>query len=553
MCRQSKTTLLLRRDGGRKQCVKTSQWSETGNMDDPSLYHRFQQAAEIHADRIAIRYGGSDLTFRELEAASRQVARALMALGMERGDRVAIWGVNSADWVVTALGIQAAGCVLVPIGTRLRGREAADILSGAEARVVFCDRGFAGFSYVDALAGQDLPAVEHIVVLGETGGAIADRILSIAALRASCDQVDDASLDARIAEGSGADLADIIYTSGTTGRPKGVPMTHRQSLVACDIQCAEINKFTADDVFAVTYPFAHNAGYRAGWQVSVLYGVRILPVSSFDAGELLQLIERERVTMLPTAPPVAQGLLDHPARPTTDLSSLRLMSTGGTTVPVRLIEDMRAHLGRGTIVQTGYGLTETAGSVSTTRFEDSPAVIANTVGKVLSNLEMKIVGPDHIEVAMGETGEIAVRGPQVTHGYLDDPEATAAAFTADGYLLTGDAGRIDADGNLRITDRIKEMYLVGGFNCYPAEIERMMGLMPGIAAVAVIGVDDERLGQVGRAFVVRRDAALSEVDVIDWCRAEMANYKVPRSVVFLDTLPLNATGKVAKNDLRAMT
>lgn len=522
-------------------------------MDDPSLYQRFQQAVTRHGKRIAITEGDANLTFRELEAASREVGAALMGLGVEQGDRVAIWGVNSTDWVIAALGIQAAGGVLIPIGTRLRGREAAAILTDSKARLVFCDRSFGNFNYVDALRQQSLPAIERVVVFGETGGSPVDPVMSLAALRAWPQRADDASLDARIAAGSGGNLSDIIFTSGTTGRPKGVLTTHRKSLIACDIQAAEINHFTPDDVFAVTFPFAHNAGYRAGWQVSVLYGVRIIPVRTFDAATLLRLIEKERVTVLPTAPPVAQALLDHPDRKSTDLSSLRLMGVGGTVIPVRLIQDMRAHLGSGTTVQTGYGLTEAAGSITTTYDDDPPEVVATTVGHALSNIKMKIVGPDHVELPSGKIGEVAVRGPQVTLGYLDNPEATAEAFTADGFLLTGDAGWLDEAGNLHLTDRIKDMYLVGGFNCYPAEIERILATMPGIAAVAVIGVDDARLGQVGLAFVVReKDASLTESDVIAWCRAEMANYKVPRSVRFLDALPLNATGKVAKIELRAM-
>ncbi|MDO7833441.1 AMP-binding protein [Sphingobium sp. HBC34] len=522
-------------------------------MDDPSLYHRFQQAVALHGARIAITQGDANISFSALEAASRDVAAALMGLGIQRGDRIAIWGVNSMNWVIAALGIQAVGGVLIPIGTRLRGREAAGILSDAQVRLVFCDRGFGGFSYVDALREQDLPAMERIVVFGETGGSVSGPVMTLGALRASPDRVDDGALDARIAAGSGDDLSDIIFTSGTTGRPKGVLTTHRKSLLACDIQAAEINRFTPDDVFAVTFPFAHNAGYRAGWLVSLFYGVRVIPISTFDAGELLRLIEREGVTMLPTAPPVAQGLIDHPDRERTDLSSLKLMGVGGTTIPVKLIRDMQTHLGSGTVVQTGYGLTEAAGSLTITYDDDPPEVIATTVGHPLSNIEMKILGPDGAALAHGETGEVAVRGPQITPGYLDNPEATAAAFTADGFLLTGDAGWLDEAGNLHLTDRIKDMYLVGGFNCYPAEIERMMAMMPGIATVAVIGMDDERLGQVGLAFVVKeKGAELTEADVIAWCRAEMANYKVPRAVRFLDALPLNATGKVAKMELRAM-
>ena len=232
---------------------------------------------------------------------------------------------------------------------------------------------------------------------------------------------------------------------------------------------------------------------------------------------------------------------------------MRIVATGGTTIPVRQVDELRAAFGPGTQVQTGYGLTETAGSVTSTMPDDPSEVVAKTVGRALSMLEVKIVGPDHVELPVGQVGEIAVRGPQVLKGYYNNPEATAAAFTADGFFLTGDAGSVDVHGNFSITDRIKDMYLVGGFNCYPAEIEGMMQGMPGVGKVAVIGVDDARLGQVGRAFIVRHPGAtLTEEQVIAWCRNEMANYKVPRSVRFLDALPLNATGKVAKVELRAM-
>ncbi|MCX7865145.1 MAG: AMP-binding protein, partial [Novosphingobium sp.] len=249
----------------------------------------------------------------------------------------------------------------------------------------------------------------------------------------------------------------------------------------------------------------------------------------------------------------AQGLVDHPDRKNTDLTSLRIISTGGTTIPVKLIEDLRACMSAGTEVQTGYGLTETAGSVTVTSATDPPEVVAGTVGHPLRSLEVKILRPDHQELPRGSIGEIAVRGPQVLRGYYNNPEATAQAFTADGYFLTGDAGSMDKAGNIRIADRIKDMYLVGGFNCYPAEIENLLRTMPGVDQVAIIGVDDARLGQVGKAFIVRQPGAtIDEAQVIAWCRVEMANYKVPRSVVFLDALPLNATGKVDKVSLRAL-
>lgn len=522
-------------------------------MPDPSLYQEFQRSVAIHGELIAIRSETGDLTYRELETASREVALALLDLHIARGDRISIWAVNSAEWVIAALAIQAVGAVLVPIGTRLRARETKGIIADSGARIVFCDRTFGDYDYVDALEGADMPQIERIIVL-DRAEAEQGRVIDFTAMRAKGQVADSGALDARISQGNGQDLADIIFTSGTTGRPKGVPMTNEQSLIACRSQQDDIVSFTANDVFAVTYPFAHNAGYRAGWQIALLYGVRILPVRIFDPGELLRLIERERVTFLPTVVSIAQGLIDHPDRESTDLSSLRIISTGGTMIPVELIEGMRAHMGAGTEVQTGYGLTETAGSVSVTAADDAAEVIATSVGHPLRSLQVKVLDPSHQELPPGEVGEIAVRGPQVLKGYYQNPEATRQAFTADGFFLTGDAGSMDAAGNIRITDRIKDMYLAGGFNCYPAEIEHILRTLPGVDQVAIIGVDDARLGQVGKAFIVTaKGAELDEASVIAWCRTEMANYKVPRSVVFLDALPLNATGKVAKAALRALT
>lgn len=521
-------------------------------MEDPSLYQAFQASVRVHAGRIAIRSESGDLTYEALQDASREIGRALLALGIERGDRIAIWGVNSAEWVVAALGIQAVGAVLVPVGTRLRGREAEVILRDSGARIIFSDSGFGSFNYIHALQSIEVPELERIVVIDGAASGRED-LLALTDLKAIAAPVTDQQLDIRVAKGSGQDLSDIIFTSGTTGRPKGVPMTCAQSLAACKAQQEDVARFTPDDVFAVTYPFAHNAGYRAGWQISLLYGVRIIPVRIFDPGELLKMIEREGITFLPTAPPVAQGIIDHPDRDSTDLSSLRCISTGGTTIPVKLVEDMRRYMGHGTEIQTGYGLTETAGSVTVTSADDRAEVIATTVGHALKSLDVIIVGPDQKELPRGEVGEIAVRGPQVMKEYYNNSKATEEAFTPEGFLLTGDAGSMDEIGNIRITDRIKEMYLVGGFNCYPAEIEHAMRGMPGVGQVAVIGVDDERLGQVGRAFIVPAEGSvLAEADVIAWCRNEMANYKVPRSVVFLEALPLNAMGKVAKTELRVI-
>ncbi|QGZ96139.1 AMP-binding protein [Terricaulis silvestris] len=509
--------------------------------DARSLYHAFEMAADRFGERIAIIDGDERLTWLDLRRESCLVARALMGSGVARGDRCCIWAANQARWIVTALGLHAVGATLVPVGARLKAREVGDILRRTRARLLFCDPGLVHDESIDG--GDDLKAIVAF------GGAD-DHTLSWAEFLLRAETVTEADLDGRILADAPDDLADILFTSGTTGVPKGVPMTHAQSLIACAQQQLCVSRFIAGDVFAVAYPFAHNAGYRAGWQAGLLFGATVIAVRNTKAIDFLRLIDEERVTILPAVPTIHQAMLAHPDRAQFDLSSIRNVSTGATVIPVELIADMRVFYGA-EAVSTGYGLTEAAGSVSHTRPGDSADVIATTTGRPLDNLEVKLVDASHNEVRRGDAGEIAVRGPQIMRGYFEDAEATRAAFTEDGFLLTGDVGKFDAAGNLKITDRIKDMFIVGGFNVYPAEVEAQIRRMDGVEDVAVIGVEDHRLGQVGHAFIVRAArSTLDEAAIIAWCRGAMANYKAPRSVTFLDALPRNATGKVSKAALR---
>ncbi|MEO5598535.1 MAG: AMP-binding protein [Novosphingobium sp.] len=506
----------------------------------PNLFRAFAQSAHGNAARTALRDDGRNRTYTDLHGEARQAGRALLAMGIGKGDRVAIWAVNHAEWVIAALGIQAVGAVLVLIGTRLKGAEASDILQRSGACALFMDASVAGYNLPDSIAGYELPELRQRIEFGSGWRAF----------MATGDAVSEEALDQNIAAITADDTADIIFTSGTTGKPKGVPMTHAQSLTACAQQQACVTQFIAGETFAVFYPFAHNAGYRAGWQAGLLNGARIIPVRDYNPGAILDLIERERVAVLPMVPTLFQSLLDDPSLPHRDLSSLRFAGTGAATIPVQLITRMRTELGS-CLVSTGYGLTEAAGSVSNTRPGDSDEVIATTTGLPLDNLEVRILDAEHREVPAGTPGEIAVRGFQVMRGYYQDAEASAKAFTRDGFLLTGDVGLFTPQGHLRITDRLKDMYLCGGFNCYPAEIEAILRGNEAVAEVAVVGMDDDRLEQVGRAFITARPGyRLTEAAMIAWSRDHMANYKVPRSVVVVDALPLNGTGKVDKVQLR---
>jgi acyl-CoA synthetase (AMP-forming)/AMP-acid ligase II len=255
--------------------------------------------------------------------------------------------------------------------------------------------------------------------------------------------------------------------------------------------------------------------------------------------------------VLPGAPTIYQAILDHPDRATHDLSSLRVAVTGSADIPVKLIERIYAELPFEVVV-SGYGLTE-AGTASGTGPGDSPEVVATTVGRARPGFEIKLIDAAGSEVAVGEAGEVVLRGPSVMWHYLDDPDATSASLSDDGWLRTGDVGTMDADGLLRIVGRSKDMFIVGGFNAYPAEIENLMLAHPAIQSVAVIGIPDDRLGEVGMAFVILEDEPVATPDeLIAWCRDHMANYKAPRQVLIIDALPLNATGKVVKDELRAL-
>lgn len=511
-----------------------------------TTYTAFAAQAQRTPIAVAIRDEGQEFRYAALLRACRDVGRALMARNLAKGDRVGIWANNRAEWIIAALGIQAAGLVLVPLGTRLRGGEVADILVRSGAKCLFSDAGFGSHRFIDSLRSQSLPQLETIVCFDRDcqGGIYWNEFVQ------TPPAVTEAALDARIASVFGDDLVDILFTSGTTGMPKGVPMTHAQSLIACNVYQDDVCKLKVGDTFCVIFPFAHTAGYRGGWQVSLLNGVRVVPVRNTETQSLLTLLHTEKPSYLPAAPTVFRAFLEYSERHLYDLSSVRLASTGGTDVPAELVFRMRTALGVQAVV-TGYGMTETGGSVTNSRPGDPDDVVAYTAGRRLSNLDVVCVDADLRPLPAGMPGEILIRGPQVFKGYFEDQAASKAAFTQDGFFRSGDIGKFDADGNLTITGRLKDMYIVGGFNCYPPEIERMIRTIDGVADAAVVGVPDPRLGEVGHAFIVRvPGSVVDEAAIIAWCRANMANYKVPRFLTFLADLPRNTQGKVLKAELR---
>jgi acyl-CoA synthetase (AMP-forming)/AMP-acid ligase II len=472
------------------------------------------EAAQRFGDADAVVDGPVRLSFRELHIAVQAVANGLHSAGVTRGDRVAIYAPNTHHWVTSALGVLYAGATLVPINTRFTAAEALDVIDRSGARALFVAGEFLGVDRLAALEDAD-PSLRHRV-----------RMYRIPVEWPAAGFESPAEPD---------DVSDILFTSGTTGRSKGAMSVHRQSLGVARAWAARAG-LGPEDRYLVINPFFHSFGYKAGILACLVSGATIVPQAVFDVDQAMKLVERERITVLPGAPTIYQSMLDSPVR--ADLSSLRLAVTGAATVPVALVERMRRELFK--TVLTAYGLTE-AVVVSMCSADDDAETIAHTSGHAAAGFEIKIA----------DNGEILVRGPNVMLGYLDDPAATAATVDVDGWLHTGDIGRLDDRGYLTITDRLKDLYICGGFNVYPAEVEQALARLPGVAESAVIGVADARLGEVGKAYVVTSPGAvLSEGDVVEFCRERLANYKVPRSVEFRDRLPRNPSGKVLKRVLK---
>jgi acyl-CoA synthetase (AMP-forming)/AMP-acid ligase II len=511
----------------------------------PTLPAALRAAAPAHPDKPFLVEGDRSLSFAEVHDRVRDVARGYVALGLEPGFRVVVWAPNSSNWVIAALAVTYAGGTLVPANSRYTGHEVADLVDRTGAAVVVVDDGFLGGTRIaDLRAASALPSVRQVVDIADVLTSLGDTHAHDISLEEVESRADAVTPD---------DVADILFTSGTTGRSKGAMSAHRQT-IAVSRAWAEIGGVSGDDRYLVVNPFFHSFGYKIGIVVGLLTGATLYPVATFDVDEVMRLIETERITLLPGAPTIFTSLFDAPGRAERDLSSLRLSITGAAVVPVVLIERMRAPAPEGLgidNVYTAFGMTE-AVVVTMCREGDGDELVANTCGRAIPGVEVRIakVGTNDALPA-GEEGELLVRGDIVMLGYLDDPDATAEAIDSDGWLHTGDVGRVDAAGNLKITDRLKDMYISGGFNVYPAEVEQALARMEGVADVAVIGVADDRMGEVGKAYVVRRAGSeITAEDVVAFARERLANYKAPRQVEFIDALPRNLGGKVLKNALR---
>jgi acyl-CoA synthetase (AMP-forming)/AMP-acid ligase II len=503
-------------------------------------------SAAAWPDELAVVDGAARLTFADVAAEMHAVAAALLAAGIERGDRVALWAPNSASWITAALGIQGAGAWLVPLNTRFKADEAAYVLDRTDAAALFVVEAFMDIDYAGELtrAAPGLRALRNVIRIPAPGTRTSESWRQL--LSAGGDHVEHA--DAAIAATGADDISDVIFTSGTTGKPKGVMLRHGTSL-RCYESFNEAYGLGEGSRHLITTPFFHCFGYKAGWMVSLMTGATTYPKAVFDADETLTLVATEGITHMPGAPTVFSSLIDAPSRADTDLSSLDTAIVAAATIPIDLVREMSSEL-RFRTVMSGYGLTENHALGTFTRRTDPIDTAARTVGHPAPGIELRIVDDQGVDQPTDTQGELLIGGYAHMSGYYDEPEATAEVLH-DGWLHTGDIGAIDTDGRLRITDRKKDMLIVGGFNVSPAEVECALLRMDGLAQAAVVGVPDARLGEVACAYVVPVAGAHLEPDaVVAFARAAMANYKVPRRVHVVDSLPTNATGKVQRHLLR---
>ncbi|MFD3475688.1 long-chain fatty acid--CoA ligase [Streptomyces sp. NPDC058695] len=472
--------------------------------------------------RTALIHAGAAVTYAALHERTTRLAHALRALGVRRGDRVAYLGPNHPSFLEALFAAGLLGAVFVPLNTRLAEPELAFQIRDSGATVLL---------HAAARSG-DLPGIRTAV---EADGPAYEELLAAAPALAIDEQVGP------------DDVGIIMYTSGTTGRPKGAMLTHG-NLTWNAVNVLVDQDLVADEIALVVAPLFHTAGLNMLTLPVLLKGGSCVLVGSFDAAATLELVERHRVTFMFGVPTMFDQLTRQPNWPDADLSSLRMLSCGGSPVPTPLIA---AYQDRGLTFLQGYGMTEAAPG---TLFLDAEHAVskAGTAGVPHFFSDVRVARPDLAPVEPGETGEVLVRGPHVMPGYWGLPDESAAAF-ADGWFRTGDAARIDADGYVTIVDRFKDMIISGGENIYPAEVEDALLAHADIAECAVIGVPDEKWGEVGRAVLVAREGRVPDPhEVLASLSGSLAPYKIPKSAVVVDALPRTASGKLVKADVRRL-
>jgi fatty-acyl-CoA synthase len=537
----------------------------SGTSDKPllglTIGDLFDQTVERHADHEALvsRHQGLRYTYRQLRLEVDRCARALMGLGVQKGQRIGIWAPNCAEWAITQFATSKLGAILVNINPSYRLTEVRYALRQSGCTWLVIAPQFRTSDYTamihelapelagarpGALRASQLPDLRAVIRLGADASP---GMLSWDALLAMADGVSPEDLARRQREQEFDDPINIQYTSGTTGYPKGATLSHH-NILNNGYFTTELLRFTHRDRLLIPVPLYHCFGMVMGNLGCVTHGATMIyPSDGFDATAVLEAAQAERATALYGVPTMFIAELNHPDFARYDLSSLRTGIMAGSPCPVEVMKQVQAlmHMGE---VAIAYGMTETSPVSTQTRIGAPLAKQVGTVGQVHPHVQIKIVDPQTGQVApVGERGELCTRGYSVMLGYWDNDEATRGAIDAARWMHTGDLATMDEEGYLNIVGRIKDMIIRGGENVYPREIEEFLYGHPKVQDVQVIGVPDEKLGEEIMAWVKLREGQAATIEEIrDYCRGKIAHYKIPRYVKFVDGFPMTVTGKVQK-------
>ena len=481
-------------------------------------------SAERDPEHVAIKLDGIELTYGALDVASAHIAGLLAAHGFSRGDRVGIMLPNVPYFPVIYYGVLRAGGIVVPMNPLLKKREVAYYLSDSGAKLLFAWHGFAE----EAEAGARETGAECLLV---TPGEFEQ-------------QAGAATPDATVVDTADDDTAVLLYTSGTTGQPKGAELTHANLTLNAQ-GSRELFDLGSDAIVLGALPLFHSFGQTCGMNATIGGGGTLTLIPRFDPAKALEIMQRDRVNVFQGVPTMYGAMLHHPDRESYDVSSLRLCGSGGSAMPVELLHGFDDAFG--CKILEGYGLSETSpvASFNHADRERKPG----SIGTPIRNVEMKVVDDDGQEVAQGEVGEILIRGYNVMKGYWQRPEATAEAII-DGWLHTGDMGRVDEDGYFYVVDRKKELIIRGGYNVYPREVEEVLYEHPQVREAAVLGVPHDEYGEeVGAAVALKEGATTTPDELRDYVKSQVAAYKYPRLVWLVDDLPKGPTGKILKREI----
>ncbi|MGG4005794.1 AMP-binding protein [Bacillus licheniformis] len=512
--------------------------------------------AVVYPDR-GLRY-----TYREFDQLCRKVAKGLMALGIDKGEHVAIWASNTPEWLTAQFASAKAGAVLVTANTNYQLSELEYVLKQSDATTLILMESYRGTSYIDILcklipelkegepgrlASERLPFLKNIILLGDQrhpGMYLWDDLLKLSG------SVSEKALDRRMERLKEHDVINMQYTSGTTGFPKGVMLTH-SNLANNAANIAECMNLSKKDRMCIPVPFFHCFGCVLGTLACVTAGATMVPVQEFSPKEVLSAVETEKCTALHGVPTMFIAELNDPDFASYDLSSLRTGIMAGSNCPIEVMKKVIDNMGMSEIT-IAYGQTEASPVITQTRVNDSLKRRVETVGRALPNVEVKITEPGtNREVERGVQGELCTRGYHVMKDYYKNPEATAAVIDEDGFLHTGDLAVMDEEGYCRITGRLKDMIIRGGENIYPREIEEFLYKHPDILDVQIVGVPDETFGEEVSAWIkLKSGASMTADELKEYCKGKIARYKIPRYIAFVEEFPMTASGKVQKFKLR---